>query len=146
MADIIDKAKEVAESMFNFPQIDSDLTVWFILDGKEYEVEQFSVSFGQGVDYKGQPQDETRGGQIMLLLSEAVPNNIYKWAMTSTPKDGMIEFRSKTTNPPLKVEFVNGYCVNFDRTIDEGTGLSTSMMISAEEVTINGINMENHWA
>ena len=131
--------------MFNFPQIDSDLTVWFILDGKEYEVEQFNIKFEQGVDYKGQPQDEVRGGRILLTLSEAVPDSIYKWALTSSTKNGIVEFRSKTTNPPLKVEFLNGYCIGFNRVIDSKGGLTTALVILPEEATINGINMENHW-
>lgn len=41
--------------LFSLPKIDSDLTARFILDGKEYEMSQFSISFGQSVDHKGQP-------------------------------------------------------------------------------------------
>lgn len=134
-----------AENFFGFPQIDSDLTVWFVFDGKAYELSQFNISFGQAVDHKGQPQDEVRGGRLLLTLTEAVPNNIYKWAMTSTTKDGVVEFRSKTSNAPLRIEFVNGYCVNFDRVIEGGIGLNTAMVISSEEITINGINFDNHW-
>ena len=39
--------------LFSLPKIDSDLTAWFILYGKEYEMSQFSISFGQSVDHKG---------------------------------------------------------------------------------------------
>lgn len=45
--------------LFNLPQIDANLTAWFILDGKEYEMDQFNISFGQSVDHKGQPQRTT---------------------------------------------------------------------------------------
>ena len=31
--------------LFSLPQIDSDLTAWFILDGKEYEMNQFNITF-----------------------------------------------------------------------------------------------------
>lgn len=143
--DIISKATKTAESMFNFPQIDTDLEVWFTFEGKEYELAQFSISFGQGVDHKGQPQIEVRGGRMSLLLTQAVPDNIYKWGMTSCMRSGLVEFRSKTSNPPLKVEFENAYCVNFDRVIDSGGGLNTALVISPEEVTINGINLDNRW-
>lgn len=139
------KAKEVASGLFNLPQIDTDLEVWFVFEGKEYELAQFSISFGQGVDHKGQPQVETRGGRIMLTLSESVPDNIYKWAMTSCMRDGLVEYRSKTASSPLKVEFVNGYCVNLNRLVDSNGGLTTALIISPEEVTINGINMDNRW-
>lgn len=142
---VVEKAKDMAEGLFNFPQIDSKLTVWFIFEGKDYEAAQFSIAFGQSVDHKGQPQDEVRGGRILLTLTEAVPDNIYKWAMTSCMRDGVIEFRSETSSNPLKIEFTNGFCVNLDRVIDTGTGLNTSLIVSAEEININGISLDNHW-
>jgi len=141
----MEKLKDIASSFFNFPRIDSDLTVWFLFEGKEYEISQFNIRFGQSVDYKGQPQNEVRGGQIMLTLTEAVPENIYQWAMTSCERNGKIEFRSKTTNSPLKVEFMNGYCVNFSRIIDGNGGITTVINVSPEELSINGITLDNRW-
>ncbi|MCD8031685.1 MAG: type VI secretion system needle protein Hcp [Bacteroides sp.] len=142
---IAGKVKEATSGLFNFAQVDSNLEVWFVFEGKEYELAQFHISFGQAVDFKGQPQDEVRGGQILLTLTEAVPDNIYKWAMTSCLKDGSIEFRSKTSNAPLKVEFSNGFCINFNRIVDAGGGLNTALAISSEEININGLRLDNHW-
>lgn len=142
---VVNKVKDMASGMFDFPQIDSDLTVWFIFEGKEYEVSQFNISFGQGVDFKGQPQDEVRGGRILITLTETLPDNIYKWAMTSCMRDGAIQFRSQSSNAPLKVEFTDGYCVNFDRVVSNGLGLKTTLVISSEYTTINGITLDNHW-
>lgn len=131
--------------LFNLPQIDSDLTAWFILDGKEYEMSQFNISFGQAVDHKGQPQDETRGGQMLVVLAEALPESIYQWAMASVSKNGKIEFRLKTANSPLRVEFMNAYCVNFQRQISNHSGLYSTLNISPDEILINGISFDNHW-
>lgn len=142
----VNKVKELATSFFNFPQIDSNLTVWFVFEGKEYEVSQFKIAFGQGVDYKGQPQDEVRGGRILLTLTEAVPDDIYKWAMASVKMNGLVEFRSQTTNSPLKVEFMNAYCSNFDRVINSVGGLYTALSITPEELLMNDISFDNHWA
>lgn len=142
---VANKAKEAASGLFNFPQIDTDTEVWFIFEGEEYELAQFSISFGQGMDHKGQPQIETRGGRIMLTLIEAVPDNIYKWAMTSCMRNGTIEYRSKTASSPLKIEFVNGFCVGLDRLITNETGLTTALAISPEEVRVNGIELDNRW-
>ena len=132
-------------NIFNFPLVDSDLTVWVVLDGKEFELNQFSISFGQSVDHKGQPQNEVRGGRMLLSLTQTLPDNIYKWAMTSSTKNGEVVFRSKTVNAPLKIEFTNAYCVNFERSIDIQTGLISNLVISPEEVAINGISLDNHW-
>lgn len=132
--------------LFELPQIDSDLTVWFVLNGKEYEMGRFSISFGQSVDHKGQPQDEVRGGRMLVGLTQTLPDSIYRWAMSSVPKNGEIAFRSKTTNAPLRIEFINAYCVNFDRQITEGGGVNTSLFISPDEILVNGISFDNHWA
>lgn len=131
--------------LFSLPQIDSDLTAWFILDGQEYEISQFNISFSQSVDHKGQPQDETRGGRMIVGLTQAVPDGIYRWAMTSISKNGKIIFRSKTANSPLKIEFMNAYCVNFDRQIANKNGLNTTLFISPDEILINGISFDNQW-
>lgn len=131
--------------LFELPQIDSDLTAWFILDGKEYEMSQFNISFNQLVDHKGQPQDETRGGRMLIGLTQTLPDSLYRWAMTSTPKNGEIVFRSKTTNAPLRLEFMNAYCVNFERLINAGTGVCSELLISPDEIVINGISFDNHW-
>lgn len=132
--------------LFSLPQIDSELTAWFILDGKEYELAQFNINFGQQVDYKGQPQDEVRGGRILISLTQILPDSLYRWAMTSSPKNGEIIFRSKTMNSPLKIAFMNGYCVNFDRIIDTNSGVCSDILISPDEILINGISFDNHWA
>lgn len=131
--------------LFELPQIDSDLTAWFILDGKEYEMSQFNISFNQLVDHKGQPQDETRGGRMLIGLTQTLPDSLYRWAMTSIPKNGEIVFRSKTTNAPLRIEFTNAFCVNFERNIINGGGTNTSIYISPDEILINGISFDNHW-
>ncbi len=131
--------------LFNLPQIDSDLTAWFILDGKQYEMSQFSMSFGQSVDHKGQPQDEVRGGRMLVSLSQTLPDSIYRWAMTSFPKNGEIVFRSKTANSPLRIIFNNAYCVNFQRQVGNASGMTSKLLISPDEILINGISFDNHW-
>lgn len=131
--------------LFSLPQIDSDLTAWFILDNQEYEMTQFNISFGQAVDHKGQPQDETRGGQMLVVLAQALPESVYRWAMSSVSKNGKIEFRLKTANCPLRIEFMNAYCVNFQRQISNLSGLYSSLNITPDEMLINGISFDNHW-
>lgn len=131
--------------LFSLPHIDSDLTTWLILDGKEYEISLFNIKFGQSVDYKGQPQDEVRGGRIFIELCQILTSNIYRWAMTSIPKNGVVEFRSKTTSSPLRVEFMNAYCIEFERLIVNDGGVTSSLLISPDEILINGISFDNHW-
>ncbi|MDR1198768.1 MAG: type VI secretion system needle protein Hcp [Prevotellaceae bacterium] len=133
------------DGFFNFPQIDSELTVWLSIDNEEYEVSKFKIDFVQSSDYKGQPQDETRGGRMVLTLTQVLPDCFYRWAMTSSTKNGTVVFKSKTASSPLKIEFKNAFCVNFARTIDVNTGLNTNLVISPEALVINGINFNNQW-
>src|SRR5690554_7434363 len=79
--------------MYNLPLIDSNISVWFTLDGQEYEVSQFDISFFQGVDSKGEPQDHVRGGQMTMTLNQTLPESFYGWAMRSCTKDGKVDFR-----------------------------------------------------
>ncbi|MDR3340652.1 MAG: type VI secretion system needle protein Hcp, partial [Candidatus Symbiothrix sp.] len=67
----------------------------FTLEGKQYEVEHFGITFAQPSDYKGQPQHEITGGQITLVLAESADDNLYEWAKKSTQlKDGEITFET----------------------------------------------------
>ncbi len=137
--------KSITARFFNFPQIDTDWAVWLVMDGADYELHNFNIGFGQAVDFKGQPQDEVRGGRILMTFSQALPESMYQWAMTAMQKSGTIVFRSKTANAPLKIEFTNAFCVNFTRTVDQHMGIITNMIISPEEVAVNDIYFENHW-
>lgn len=133
--------------MFNLPQIDSNTTVWFILDGKEYELSQFSISFVQPSDDKGEPQNQVRGGRMLLTLIEAMPENIYSWAMrTGITKSGEVVFRTQTGSAPLKISFTNAYCVGFDRMINAtGGGLTTALTVTPETVLLNETELDNRW-
>ncbi|WP_235208333.1 type VI secretion system tube protein TssD [Saccharicrinis fermentans] len=129
-----------------FSQIDTNTTVWLTLDGQEYELSQFNINFGQNIDQKGEPQNQVRGGQMTLSLTQALPANIYDWAMKSTSKEGSIVFKIESGSAPLKIEFTNAFCVSFNRNVNAmGGGLNTTMTISPEEISINGFSFDNHW-
>ncbi|WP_165042163.1 type VI secretion system tube protein TssD [Dysgonomonas sp. ZJ709] len=139
MLDNIDK-------LFNFPHIDSNVTVWFCLDGKEYEVEQFRIGFSQPTDDKGEPETETMGGQVMIILSETVPESIYDWVLKSgIKKNGQIVFKTQTSNAPLRVQFFNASCINFTRTVNGSGGLQTNLILSPERLMINDVEHDNFW-
>ena len=142
---LTNKAKELAKGMFNFPQVDSDIEVWFIFDGKEYEVNKFDISFSQEVDHKGQPQEVVRGGFMTIELTQSVTEKLYEWAMTSSLRSGSVEFRTKTSSSPLKIKFNDAYCINFERIVDSNGGVNTALIISSNEIVINGINFCNNW-
>lgn len=135
-------------SFFNFPQIDSNVNVIFSVDGDEYEVSQFKIGFHQPVDAnKNQPEGEVRGGRIMISLSQTVKNNIYGWALKNwVKKSGTIVFKTGTAGVIFNVQFSNAHCIKLHRIIDSiGGGLLTTLILSPEFVTLNGIEFDNRW-
>ena len=134
--------------LFSFPQVDSNVNVIFSVDGDEYAVEQFKIGFHQPVDgIKNQPDGEVRGGRIMITLSQIVKNNIYGWAVKPwMKKNGAVLFKTGTSGVIFEVAFTNAYCVNLKRIIESmGQGLSTTLILSPESVSVNGIEFDNQW-
>lgn len=130
--------------MFGLPL--AHINTYFVLDGKKYEVEKFNIRFNQSVDFKGQPQHETRGGKITITLNQAADDNLYLWAKKSTlQKDGEVLFQTDLGISVLRVNFMNGYCINLTREINAFTGSNTILIISSENLSLNGVEHENAW-
>ena len=111
-------------------------------------MEQFKIGFHQPVDgIKNQPEGEVRGGRIMITLSQTVKNNIYGWAVKPwMKKNGAVLFKTGTSGVIFEVAFTNAYCVNLKRVIESlGQGLSTTLILSPESVSVNGIEFDNRW-
>lgn len=125
---------------------DSHIEAKFLLDGEKYDVEAFNISFSQPTDYKGQPQHEVRGGQMSITLAQAADDNLYLWAKTATSqKKGQVLFQTDMGKTVLRIDFINAYCVTLSRNINAFTGTKTSLVISAENVTVNDIEHQNFW-
>lgn len=132
--------------MINLPQSDSNISVWLQLDGQDYELSQFNIVFSQSGDAKGEPQDAVRGGLMLMTLTQTLPDSMYAWAMKSTTKKGVIDFRIESGSSPFKVEFENAFCLGFQRMINtEGGGVTTALTVSPEELRINGMSFDNRW-
>ena len=118
----------------------------FVLDGKEYDLDGFSIGFLQPSDYKGQPQHEIRGGQMSLMLNQIADKNLYLWAKKSTLlKSGVILFQTDAGMTVLEIVFTNAYCINLSSEINALTGVTTTLIISPESVDIYGITHTNYW-
>ncbi|HCC50957.1 MAG TPA: hypothetical protein DEQ30_01985 [Porphyromonadaceae bacterium] len=122
------------------------LEVKFIVDGVTYTVSDFKIGFAQPTDYKGQPQHEIKGGQFVITLSQAADNTLYLWAKTPTAlKSGTVLFQTDLGMTVLLIEFAQAYCVSLSRSVDETTGTKTILVVSPEEVSIDGVEHNNFW-
>lgn len=129
-----------------FEQVDTHIESILVVDGTEYEIEQFNIGFVQSVDYKGKPQHEVRGGQLTVTLTQNTTDQIYDWArMPYRRKDGKVQFMSKTQGTVLEISFTNAYCVGLAKKIGSNVGTATTITIAPETVTMNGVTHNNHW-
>lgn len=133
--------------LFNFPQVDSNVNVIFCIDGDEYAVEQFKIGFHQPVNgIKNQPESEVRGGRIMITLSQTVKSSIYGWAVKPwVRKSGAVLFKTGTSGVIFEVGFTNASCISLKRSISISIGVNTSLILSPENINLNGIDFNNNW-
>ncbi|MDR2915095.1 MAG: type VI secretion system needle protein Hcp [Tannerella sp.] len=130
--------------MLNLPL--SHIEAKFILDGKTYNVEKFKIKFSQPVDFKGQPQHETRGGKLTVVITQMADNNLLLWSKTPTLlKNGSLLFQTDLGITVLRVEFENAYCITLSRKINALTGTLTTLVISSEIVKMNDVEHDNFW-
>lgn len=140
--DIINKT----QSLLNKNLIDANINVYFLLDDKEYEVDQFKIGFSQHKDFKGEPQSETQGGQLMITLTQLLPESFYSWVIENNKfKDGSILFRSGDSATVVKIEFFRGRCINISRRITIGKGVQSVLVLSPEIVKVNDFEHDNFW-
>lgn len=82
----------------------------------------------------------------MVTLSEAADDPLYLWAKTAhLTKDGQVVFQTDLGISILRVNFSNAYCTNLERSTSALTGTETTLIISAELVSMNGIEHNNFW-
>jgi len=132
--------------MFNLSQPTGNIDVKFCFLGKEYDVERFQISFLQPTDFYSQPQQEIRGGQLFLSLTQIVDAAIYEWGKNSTLKQsGKVSVITQNSNNPLDIEFEEACCISFVRTCNFVSGTKTELIISPKIVKLNGRPLENRW-
>ena len=137
----VEKAKEAMGDL-NDTSVDAKL----ILNGTEYEIETFHTRFEKSFDYKGEPQREVKGGLLTLTINHVADEQINNWMFNRSVKhSGSIVFASfsRIANPVIVIEFVNGRCAKYSKSIGHST-VSYTIIITAEEININGIDHENN--
>ena len=141
---VIDTAVEKAKEALGLN--DTSVDAKLILNGMEYEIEMFNIQFQKSTDRKGEPQREVKGGLMTLTINHVVDKQINHWMFHQSVKhSGAIVFASfsRIANPVIVIEFVNGRCAEYTKTIGY-SAVSYTILISAEEIKINGIEYANN--
>lgn len=130
----------------NLQQPDGNITAVMQFAGNTYNLSQFSISFSQSIDKKGEPQAEVRGGKVLLVLSQVPDNALLQWASSQwARKDGEVIFRNETGTPPLRIIFKGAYCTHLETVAEANSGGFTTIEISSPQIDMNGYVHENDW-
>lgn len=136
----IDKVKEELE--LNDTSVDAKL----YLNGAEYAIDSFDIKFQEAFDFKGEPQREVKGGVLTITMNQIVDEQINYWMFHRDIKySGSVVFASfsRIASPVIIIEFTNGRCARYTKSIGYSS-LSYTIAITAEEISINGIEHKNN--
>jgi len=142
----MDAGKIAGEAASALGLNDTSVDAKLLLNGQEYEIETFHTQFQQTYDYKGEPQYEVKGGIMTLTINHVADKQINNWMFNRSVKhSGSIVFASfsRIANPVIVIEFANGRCAKYTKSIGHST-VSYTIVITAEEIKINGIDHENN--
>lgn len=124
---------------FKLAQPIGKISLSLIIDANTYEIEKFRMDMSQGVDQKGEPQEDTNGGVLEFSIANFPDKLFSKWMMKETEiKNGVFVFEQGDQSSPLKVKFTDAYCVNMVNRTSLGKGVFTDYVISVNELDLNG--------
>ncbi len=105
-------------------------------------------NFTQDIDGRGKATSRIRGGIINVTLRGIDDSEIIQWMMTATAlKNGRIAFSGVTsTGPGRKIEFKNGFLISYNEHFANESDITIQLVISAEYITISGIQHSNWWS
>lgn len=121
------------------------------VDGfKDREVLDVTYVFNQATDTEGQMAGIPRGGKIVIRVKALNDGNpdLLKWMTTPyLGKKGSIEFNETGTgNLMKKIEFEDGYCINFTEHWADKEGHWEEIELSCRKIAVGPVSYENEWA
>jgi len=112
------------------------------ISGKTYNVLSAAYDFKKSVDQYGKPRVGTDGGLISLTIESSLDTMFVKWTLSPTmTQEGEIIFMKRDTKAAMRrVQFSNGYCLNYSETFT-GSGenpMTIGILISCSKMEIDG--------
>lgn len=127
---------------------DASIDCSLLVNGFKYEVQYFETEFKQPEDFKGEPQHEVKGGLLLITINQKTDEFLNRWMFQrNLSHSGTITFAPKfrVSNIPLSISFTGGKCVSFNKICGINIGLQLTLLISAEEILLNGIPHTNKY-
>lgn len=132
----------------NIPEITPYVNATLYFEGGKsegYSLQEFNIGFFQHIDYKGQPQHNESGGIMNVMITQVTDPAIDNWMANSrTLRNGSVIFRQHGSKI-LTVLFEQAYCVNCQQSVSGSGGVTTRLVITPNNISLNGIEHDNKW-
>jgi len=118
------------------------------IEDKVMNVLECFFEFSKATDHSGRPTQHLKGGQISILIESTQEIDFLEWCHSSEVKGGdIIFFKRDMMASAKRVEFNNAYCINYmeEFSAEGSVPMKTRIIISAEEITVNGTSFLNNW-
>ena len=114
-----------------------------------YEVIDFRQAFEQGIDDKGEPQTNVKGGTFHCIIPQTPSEEIIDWALDSKSYlKGCFFFFDEEGMVIEKIIFTDAACVGLEIDyVERGSKyITTRLVIHARIVNyLNGVDFKNTW-
>ena len=116
---------------------------------KKVRVLDCEFGFTQSIDNTGKPTSRPRGSTIKLVLESTNDLELVSWMFShSDTKDGTISFLRRDNEAAMKkLSFKDGICISYHESFTDygNTPMTTTIVISAREIDIDGVVLVNKW-
>lgn len=112
------------------------------------ELVDCNISFHQGTDHKGQPQDSVHVGDISLSYDGLPSDDIIRWAMTPVRMySGAFVLCDSNDMPIQKVFFEDGLCIEMtvSYSADGKTPIMTQLKLQARKIISGEESVSQRW-
>jgi len=119
------------------------------VDGEEYNVLEFNISFKQEIDTASKPTGNAKGGIVKMII-EATQNSLFlTWMLSGDlTKDGKVVFYRRDALSKMKeLTFGKAYCISYDEQFTSTTEvpMKITMELVAKELTFGDAKFFNNW-
>jgi hypothetical protein len=124
---------------------DTSVDARLYLNGKEYPIDTFSIEFQESFDFKGEPQEEVKGGLLSVGFNQVTDDQLNYWIFhPEVYYSGSVVFASasRIANPVIIIEFFEGRCAKYSKNISPS--LSLNITITARKIKVNGMEHKNN--
>ena len=117
-------------------------------ESKEFDVVRCECCIERSLDAKGRPSSDLYGGRITVEIESTADTTIFTHMATQfTSNSGTITFKKDEVDVMKEMAWKNGYIIDLIEGMSntEGTPMSLVFTVSAQTLTVGGIDLKQNW-